>query len=199
MKMIRTLALCAAAAGLLAGAPPPAAAGTRHSTDFTTYAVSGRTPAEIYRSILVRGPTVGGVRAIASTSARGVQSYSMLQDGPACRVTGHRISFRFRVQLPRPSKLKALRPKDRALWQQFSGFLKAHELQHIDLWLGCAAELDRTVTSIRAPNCKATARKVENLWRSMQARCDKLQARFDREQRGELLAQPFMQRVMRGD
>lgn len=197
--MIRSLALCAAAAGVLAAAPSPAAAGARHSTEFTTYAVNGRTPAEIYRSILARGPTVGGAKAIAATSARGVQSYSMLQDGSTCRVTEHRLSFRFVVQLPRPSKLQAMRPKDRALWQQFSVFLKAHELQHIDLWLGCAAELDRAVISIKAPNCKSTARKTEKLWRNMQAKCDRLQTNFDREQRGELLAQPFMQRVMRGD
>jgi predicted secreted Zn-dependent protease len=196
--MIRDSTLLGATALMLAGLVP-AAADTQHSVAYTSYAVNGRTPAEIYRSILSRGPTVAGQKAIAATEARGVQKYTMAQDSRSCRITGHQLTFRFTVQLPRPASLSAMRPKDRQLWQQFSVFLKAHELQHTKLWLGCAAELDRSVMAIRASNCKDTARKADSLWRTMKASCDKLQGSFDRQQRGELLAQPFMQQVMRGD
>lgn len=196
--MIRFHLPGAVAALILAGIAP-AAAGTQHSVDYTYYSVSGRTPAEIYRSILSRGPMVGGERAIAATVAKGLQNYSMSDDTGACRITEHRLNFRFTVQLPQPASLSAMRPRDKALWRQFSAFLKAHELQHTRLWLGCAAELDRSVMAIRASSCKTTARKADSLWRTMKASCDKLQASFDREQRAELLAQPFMQRVMRGD
>lgn len=177
----------------------PAAAGTQQSVEYTYYAVNGRTPAEIYRSILARGPTVAGEKAIAATAAKGIQNYSMAQDSAVCRVTEHRLNFHFTVQLPRPANLSAMRPQDQALWKQFAVFLKAHELQHTKLWLGCAAELDRSVMALRTPNCKTTARRAESLWKTMKTSCDKLQASFDREQRGELLSQPFMQRVMRGD
>lgn len=193
--MIRFAAFTAITLASLA----PAAAGTQHSIDYTYYAVAGRTPAELYRSILARGPTVGGERAIAATAAQGVQNFGVAQEGKTCRVTEHRLNFTFTVKLPRATALSAMRPKDRALWQQFSVFLKAHELQHTKLWLGCAADLDRAVTMVRASTCKTAARKVEALWRDMKARCDRLQTSFDREQRRELLDQPFMQRVMRGD
>jgi len=198
--MIRSRPIRAAVAALLllAGAGP-APADTTHSIEFTYYPVAGRTPGEIYRSIVNRGPKVAGERAIAATSARGVQNYSLQQEGSSCRVVENRVNFRFTVEMPKPTGLASLSARDRSLWQQFTAFLKAHELQHTRLWLRCAADLDRKVLGIKTGNCKDAAQEAEDLWRKMKTACDKKQVRFDSEQRAELLAQPFMQRVMRGD
>ncbi len=198
-RMIRIDKLRAAAAVMLLGGPLPAAADTAQSIDYRYYTVSGRTPAEIYRSILDRGPRVAGEKAIATTTARAIQNYSLAQQGSSCRVTDNQLSFRFTVQLPRPTNISALSPQDRALWQQFTAFLKAHELQHTKLWLRCGAALDRKVLSIKTGSCKAAAQEAEELWGKLKVNCDKQQTSFDREQRSELAAQPFMQRVMRGD
>lgn len=198
-EMIRMLTLAGALTALLLSCSPLMAAGTVQSINYSYYPVTGRTPSEVYRSILNRGPTVNGARAIASTTAEGVQNYGMAQEPSSCRVTDHRLSFSFNIMLPRPIYVSALTPRDRVLWQQFSVFLKAHELQHTRLWLGCAADLERKVLAIKARSCQDAKSQAEALWRKLKTNCDKLQANFDREQRAELLAQPFMQRVMRGN
>jgi len=188
-----------AATVLLLVATLPAGAETVQITQYSSYSVSGRTPAAIYRSILERGPRVDGSKAIAATTAQAVQSHTMEQGPSLCRVTDFRLSFRFNVQLPRLVNSSGLSPQDRRLWQQFTGFLKAHELQHTSLWLRCGRELERRVMAIRASSCEEVQRQAESTWRRMKPGCDKQQSNFDREQRTELMSQPFMQRVMRGD
>ena len=49
-------------------------AATLETTQYSSYPVTGRNPAEIYRSILNRGPLVEGKRAIAATTSQAVQS-----------------------------------------------------------------------------------------------------------------------------
>lgn len=190
---------CAAAALVLAAAALPAGAATVQTTQYSSYPVSGRTPAEIYRAILARGPMVEGSRAIASTTSQAVQSNALSQSGNTCRVSEFRLSFRFNVLLPRHTNVSALSPEDRYLWQQFSGFLKAHELQHTRLWLRCAANLERQVKAIRASSCKEVERRAEQIWKRMKPTCDRQQVNFDKQQRGELMSHPFMQQVMRGN
>lgn len=148
-RQIRT----AAAALLLAGASLPAGAETVQTTQYGSYPVSGRSPSEIYRMILRRGPSVDGTRAIAATTAQAVQSHTLEQGPSSCQVTQFRLAFRFNVELPRLVNSSGLTPQDRYLWQQFSSFLKAHELQHTRLWLRCGKELERRVMAIRATSC----------------------------------------------
>lgn len=187
----------AAALALIAGAPPTEAA-TVQTTQYSSYPVNGRTPAEIYKVILKRGPTVNGSRAIAATTSEAVQKNLMAQSASSCRVAEFRLSFRFDVQLPRHTSPADLSPQDRYLWQQFTGFLKAHELQHTKLWLRCGAALERKVLAIRAPTCEGVERQAESIWRRLKPSCDQQQANFDTEQRDELLSHPFMQSVMHG-
>ena len=198
-RMIRVTGFRAVAVGLLMACPCSAAAGLVQTTQYTYYPVSGRNPAEIYRTILDRGPTVEGAKAIASTNAQVVQNYSLAQDGPYCRVTDLRLSFRFTVLLPRMTDVSTLTPGDRSLWQQFTVFLKAHELRHTKLWLRCGADLQRKVEKISTPSCKDASAEAESLWRKIKAYCDRQQVSFDVEQRSELAAQPFMQKVIGGN
>lgn len=175
-----------------------ARAETVQTTQYSSYPVSGNSPAEIYRAILKRGPIVGGGRAIAATTAQAVQSNTLQQGPSSCRVIQFRLSFRFNIELPRLVNSR-LSPRDRYLWQQFSGFLKAHELQHTELWMRCGQELERKVMAIRASSCDKVQSMADATWQRMKPSCDKQQANFDKQQRGVLMSQPFMQRVMRGN
>lgn len=194
-----TLIRASACALLLGGTCLSARGETVQTTQYSSYAVNGRTPADIYRAILKVGPIVDGGRAIAATTAQAVQSNTMQQGPSYCAVTQFRLSFRFNVLLPRLANTSGLSPQDRYLWQQFSAFLKAHELQHTRLWLRCGMELERRVMALRAPSCDELQRQADTTWKRMKPGCDKQQSNFDVEQRGELMSQPFMQRVVRGN
>lgn len=189
----------AAAALLLVWNCLPARAETVHTTLYSSYSVSGQTPVEIYRAILNRGPKVYGNRAIAATTAQAVQSHVMQQDAASCRVTQFQLSFRFDIKLPQLVDSSGLSPQNRYLWQQFTLFLKAHELQHTQLWLRCGRELEKRVMALRAVSCEEVQRRADATWQRMKPGCDKQQLNFDMQQRDVLMAQPFMQRVMRGE
>lgn len=186
------------AALLLAVLCVNARAETVHATHFSSYNVSGRSPADIYRSILKRGPDVNGGRAIAATTAQAVQNHVLEQGPSSCRVTRFKLTFRFDVLLPRLVNASTVTPQDQFLWRQFSEFLKAHELQHTRLWLRCGKELERQVMALRASTCEDLQQKANTTWQSLKPACDKQQVNFDRQQRGVLTSQPFMQQVLSG-
>jgi hypothetical protein len=53
--------------------------------------------------------------------------------------------------------------------------------------------------AIRASSCAEVERKAEAIWRRMKPNCDREQVNFDKGQRSVLVAQPFMQKVIRGE
>ena len=183
---------------LAAGSMVSARADTPSTTAYTYYAVSGRTPGEIYAALLRRGPTVQGTKALAVTTADAVERHTMLQTTSACQIVDYRVTFRFVVNLPSIPNEYVLPPQDRQLWQQFSIFLKTHELHHIKLWISCAANLEAQIRALHVSTCEDLSRRADDLWKSMRASCSQNQADFDTEQRTELLQQPFMRKVISG-
>lgn len=174
-----------------------ASAGTSHSTSYSYYPVNGRTPADIYRAILSRGPEVNGAKALASTSATTRQNGRLVQ-GPTCQVVDYGLDLNFVIRLPRLRNEAVLPRAERRLWRQFSAFLRAHEEHHRELWLGCAAEMDRKVRALKVKSCKQASKRVNELWQRMLTSCGKKQTAFDEDERKTLMQQPFMRAAVRG-
>ncbi len=198
MKRSVTKAVAMTAALLATGSVASAKADTPSTTAYTYYAVSGRTPGEIYAALLRRGPTVQGTKALAVTTADAVERHTMLQTSSSCQIVDYRVTFRFVVNLPSIPNEYVLPPQDRQLWQQFSVFLKTHELHHIKLWLACASNLEAQVRGLHVSTCEDLSRRADAMWKDMRASCSQDQADFDTEQRTELLQQPFMRKVISG-
>ena len=174
-----------------------ALAGTTHSIHYSYYLVNGRTTAEIYRAILSRGPQVNGAKALASSAATTLQDGRLVQ-ASNCQIVDYGLHLDFVIKLPKLRNEAALPPSQRQLWRNFSRFLKSHEEHHTALWLGCAAELNRKVSSIKAKSCKQVSKKVNQLWQNMLASCGKRQTAFDAAERQSLMKQPFMRAAVLG-
>ena len=184
-------AVAACALGLeTAGAKPV------QSTKYSYYTVSGDSAAEIYSAMISRGPKVNGAKAYAATSATTTQDGKLLQ-GSSCKILDYRLKLDFVIKLPKIRNEKVLPASDRKRWQQFSGFLKAHEETHRQIWLDCAADLERQVKSIRAKSCSDADRKASQLWERLRAACNKKHAAFDRAEQTRLMAHPFVKLVYR--
>ena len=168
------------------------------STQVSYFSVGGGTPAEIFRSILSRGPRVSGASSIASIATRAVQDGGLTQQGGSCRVTGYTIKMTFVIKRPRIANPGVLSASDRAMWQQMNGFIIAHENQHKSNWMGCASGLNQRIASLSAPSCGQLAAKADSLWRQMLASCDAKQRSFDAAQSRALEQQPFMRRARSG-
>lgn len=199
-RFVRGIAMkfvCVSAAAVMAmGFTPAALAKPVQTTKYTYYTVGGSSAAEVYDQMLRRGPTVNGAKAYAATSATTVQDGKLVQES-SCRIEDYRLKLTFVVKLPKHRNDKLLPAADRRQWQNFTAFLKEHEDTHRQLWLDCAADLERKVKDIRVHSCGVAEAKANRLWDKMRASCGKRQEAFDRTERQHLMSQPFVQLVFR--
>jgi len=179
----RRLVAIALLAGLLAGATQAKVVST---TRISYYTVGGSTPGEIFRNILGRGPQIGGADAIASISTRAIQDGGLKDGGGSCRLTDYSVGLTFLITRPRLANPRVLAAGDRAKWNQLNSFIIAHENQHKQNWLACAAALDRHVTTMSASSCGQLSAKGGFMWKQMLVACDKRQRAFDSVQSWQL-------------
>jgi predicted secreted Zn-dependent protease len=166
------------------------------STKYNYYGISGNSPASIYSSLIKRGPSVGGVKAYASTTAVSSQAGQMVQ-GKSCAIKNYRFKIDFSIKLPKLQNEAALTGATRSEWRNFSAFLKAHEETHRSIWLSCAAALEANVKAVSAKTCREADARTTALWNQMKESCGKKQVAFDAQQQRALLRQPFVQLVLR--
>lgn len=191
VKWAIAAAVAASALGLgTAGAKPV------QNTKYSYYTVSGDSATEIYAAMISRGPKVNGAKAYAATSATTTQDGKLLQ-GSSCKILDYRLKLDFVIKLPKIRNEKVLPASDRKRWQQFSGFLKAHEETHRQIWMDCAADLERQVKSIRAKSCSEADRKASQLWERLRTACNRKHSAFDRAEQARLMAHPFVKLVYR--
>lgn len=114
----------------LAAAPRAAAAWTA-SGRVETYAISGTTGIELYRSIGERGPKIGLARAIAYTTfdLRWSRDYRPAAGG-ACRLAAARPKLVIVTKLPKPAE--KLAADVQARWETFIAGIAAHERYHAE-------------------------------------------------------------------
>jgi len=124
-RALRTCLLAAAAAGCAA----PALAEWKPVDKVETYAVSGQSGLDLYRSIGEHGPKIGIGRAIAYTTfdLKWSRDYRPQKDG-ACKLASARPHLIVITKLPKPSG--RLSPATQAAWDSFIAGITAHERVH---------------------------------------------------------------------
>lgn len=185
--------LAAAGAGLVVAAQG-ASAQPAASTKYVYYTVKGGSAVELYQTLIARGPKVKGVKAYATTTAVSSQSGRLVQ-GSNCRLSGYKVSMNFTIKLPKLAG--PIPPAAGREWGRFSAFLKQHEETHRSIWLGCGRDMERKVASLTTKNCGDLNRKTMQLWKQVNAACNRQHERFDAEAQHQLLRQPFVKLVMR--
>jgi predicted secreted Zn-dependent protease len=106
-----------------------------------SYAISGSSGIELYRSIGERGPESRNGRAIALTDYRLTWTRKYVPEGGTCRLTTAVPHLTLITHLPKP--VDKLPPRTRALWSTFIAGITAHERVHGDV-------IRATVDAIRA-------------------------------------------------
>lgn len=185
--LVLTVAAVAFSSGLTVAKPV-------QKTKYTYYTVGGDSAQDIYNAMLRKGPKVNGAKAYAATSATTTQDGKLLQS-TSCRIQDYQLKIDFVIKLPRIKNENVLPPKDRSRWQQFSAFLKKHEETHRAIWLGCAADLEKQVKSIKAKTCAEADKKAAALWEKMRNSCSKKHNAFDAAEQKKLMKHPFVKLV----
>jgi len=184
------VALIAVALGCETGAAAPA-----FTTRYAYYKISGENAADVYISMLKRGPHVRGEKAYAATLMESSQS-GKLQQTNSCRMINYKISAEFTIRLPKLADETALSPSVRSRWQQFSGFLRKHEETHRAIWMGCAKEMEARIGALRAGDCDALERKAQAIRDQVQKACTRKHTAFDAAEQKRLARHPFVKMVL---
>lgn len=187
-------AISATAAVMMAGIGSVAWAKPAQTTKYAYYTISGDSAVEIYNAMIRKGPKVNGAKAYAATSATTTQDGKLLQ-GSSCRIEDYRLKLEFVIKLPKIRNEKVLSAPERKRWHQFSGFLKTHEETHRQIWMDCAADLERQVKQIRARSCSDADRKATQLWDKIRNACNRKHVAFDAAEQKRLLSHPFVKMV----
>ena len=176
----------------------PAQADIEFTNDTQYFQVQGKTPAELYASILSHSMKIGGKRTIASISTRLSQSGKARETGSSCKANDDIIKLNFAVHRPRAANEELMPPEDRKNREQMYAFIRSHEELHRQIQLHCAEALTNDVAAIEEQSCRAVTNKTNLLWPKMITECDSKQKSFDDEQTGMLLGHQFFIDAMHG-
>ncbi|PYE88419.1 DUF922 domain-containing Zn-dependent protease [Phyllobacterium leguminum] len=151
MKLVSWVAGVALGLGLATGAQ----AEWKPSERIETYAVSGRTPIELYRSIGENGPKLSLGPTIAYTTFDLKWSRKYVPEGGGCRLARAVPHLTIIYKLPKPSG--SLPPDTQKRWDVFIAGIKAHERVHGEMILDMVKKIEAVsigLTVADDPGCR---------------------------------------------
>jgi predicted secreted Zn-dependent protease len=195
--IVKKIAFVAAVfAAALSSVLSPSFAEAKPRTIYKTYTIAGNTAGEVLVSMIRRGPTVGGVKAYATTLADFSQRGEMVSNAKSCRVRSYQFIGKFTITTPRLQNERALQGSSRAAWETFSRFLKRHEETHRALWLQCGAAHEAQALKLTGPNCRVVEAKARKLWEKTRNACRRKHEAFDAAEQRALLRQPLVRQAI---
>jgi predicted secreted Zn-dependent protease len=187
--------LAAAAVTALVLPALPATAKPVVKTRYVYYTIAGFDASSLHDAMVRYGPHVNGENAYAATEVTGGQDGVLEPGRNSCAIRNYVVTLDFTLRLPRLKKGVKLSPDVARRWSTFDKFVREHEERHRQIWIACAADLERSVKSIKARSCDRTRvlaqRAMDKAWEA----CGKKHDAFDVAQRHPLMKQPFIQSV----
>lgn len=172
------------------------AAHSKPITNYTHYLIAGESAEGLYRSMLRKGPHVGGGKAYASTKMEPQISASTVTSGNSCRVENFKVNMTFTIRLPQLKQSAKVDPVLRTSFSRFYEFAKKHEETHRSIWLKCAAEAEALVNKVRAKTCPAAEARGLAIVEEVAKRCDARHIAFDTAEQRRLARHPFIKQVL---
>jgi predicted secreted Zn-dependent protease len=165
-----------------ASPPLPASADWQAVEKVATYAISGKTGAELYASIGEHGPKVSvGTRAIAYTNFTLTWTRKYEPQGGACVLVSARPKLTITYTLPEPSGQLPASLQDS--WRTFIAGMRAHEKIHGDIIKDMVRKIEAATVGLTVaadPKCSKIRAEMKT-WLSALSLAQRQQSRdFDR-------------------
>jgi predicted secreted Zn-dependent protease len=167
-------------------------------TSYNYFQISGKSAAQIYKSLLSHAKGPGGNDAYATTSTQ-ISQKGSYNEVRGCKVKTYDTFLTFKINLPRLNTSERPSGIVNAKWQGFASMLKRHEEHHRQLWMACATSFNNRVMAMRESTCGALQVRFKALWETTQASCRKQNDAFDTAEKARFTSQPFIQMVMNGN
>jgi predicted secreted Zn-dependent protease len=165
-------------------------------TNYTHYLIAGESAEGLYRSMLRKGPHVGGGKAYASTKMVPEVSAKTVETGSGCRIQDFRVNMTFTIRLPQLKKSGNIDPSLRKSFSRFYEFAKKHEETHRSIWLKCAAEAEAKVNRVTAGSCPEAEARGLAIVEQVARQCDARHVAFDEAEQKRLVTHPFIKQVL---
>ena len=165
-------------------------------TNYTHYLIAGESAEGIYRSMLRKGPHVGGGKAYASTKMVPEVSAKTVETGSGCRIQNFEVNMTFTIRLPQLKKTGNIDPALRKSFSRFYEFAKKHEETHRAIWLKCAAEAEAKVNNVTARSCPEAEARGLAIVEEVARQCDARHVAFDEAEQKRLVTHPFIKQVL---
>lgn len=180
--LIRLLAVC------LVPLPGTALADWQAVEKVETYAISGKSGAELYASIGERGPKVGksNFRTIAHTNFKLTWSRDYQAQGDACTLVSARPKLIITYMLPKPAG--QLPPLTRKNWDVFIAGVHKHELVHGDFIKDMVREIERVSVGLTVagdPGCQKIRKELTGRLSRLSQEQRQRSRDFDRDELSE--------------
>jgi len=163
----------------------PAQADLHHKTSYRENPIGGTTPQQLWqymRSHPIIDEDDGPAFANVSHDHR--LTVKTNRSSGACHVSNVDFSWHFVITLPRAVDEAGMSLAVRAMWREFTGYLKRHEEQHRAIFIGCGEDFLRKAANLtlRGP-CFALKSKVKRFIDEEYKVCMAKQRAFDRNER----------------
>lgn len=165
-------------------------------TNYTHYLIAGESAEGLYRSMLRKGPHVGGGKAYASTKMVPEVSAKTVETGSGCRIRDFQVNMTFTIRLPQLKKSGNIDPGLRKSFSRFYEFAKKHEETHRTIWLKCAAEAEAKVNNVTAKSCPEAEARGLAIVEQVARQCDARHVAFDEAEQKRLVSHPFIKQVL---
>lgn len=157
---MRALGLGLMAAVVLATGPTRAE--WRATERIETYAITGRSGIELYRSIGEHGPKIGMGRVIAYTDFKLTWRRDYQPRGGNCTLASAKPNLIITYRLPKPSQ--PLPPPTRQSWETFIAGVAAHERVHGEFIVDMVRKIEAVSVGLTAendPKCQKVRQKLQ--------------------------------------
>jgi predicted secreted Zn-dependent protease len=185
-------------AALLAVAAP-AHGELRHTTEYRVNPIKGTTPAELWRSMDARPIIDEDGPALANITHDHKLAVKTKSSGKTCRVESLDFTWRFVITLPKAVDEAGMSSATRAMWREFTSYLKRHEEHHRTIFLACGKDFLAKAARITAGrSCFGLERKVRKFIDRQYDACMVRQRQYDRDER-QTVAGLALRRAYRGN
>lgn len=162
----------------------PAFGELRHSTAYRHNPIRGTTPAELWRYMAAHPIIDEDGPALANITHEHTLSVKTTKSGGACRAASIDFNWQFVITLPKAVDEARMSGSTRAMWREFTTYLKRHEEHHRTIFLGCGKAFVAKAAKISsARTCSGLKRKIVRFIDKQYAACMTRQRDFDRQEK----------------
>ena len=162
----------------------PAHGELRHTTEYGENPIRGATPKELWRSMAARPIIDEDGPALANITHDHKLAVMTAPSSGSCRVKNLDFTWRFVITLPKAVDEARMNAATRAMWREFTSYLKRHEEHHRTIFLACGKDFLAKAAKITGRGgCFGLERKVRSFVDKQYKACMARQREFDRQER----------------